>query len=71
MNPGDITNSIANAAHNKTLKGFLWIVGGAITIFYGVSLYNQSKMHKLMYLKTQLDIEKLKRDGITLPPDAK
>ncbi len=68
MNPNDIGTTLANAAHNKSSRGLLWMAGIAITVFSGIALWNQTKMHKVQYLKTQLDIEKLRREGISLPP---
>lgn len=66
-----LNKGLQKISNNKELKALLWIAGVAITVFTAVSLYNQSRMHKILYLKAQLDIEKLKSEGITLPPTAR
>lgn len=65
-----ITETLNGAANNKLLKGVLFTAGIAITVFSLVSLYNQVKMHKVLYQKALLDIENYKNQGVTLPPPA-
>lgn len=61
---------LEKASNNHLLKGVLFAAGIAVTVFSLVSLYNQSKMHKVLYKKALLDIENYKKLGVTLPPPA-
>lgn len=58
---------LEKASNNHLLKGVLFVAGVTVTIFSLVSLYNQTKMHKVLYQKALLDIENYKKQGITLP----